>query len=99
MSADAVPEKGPEEAYDGPAELVCADTTVAVSASLRSVFQPIDGHLHWYGRLQPSPDVDALVRSGGEALLRTPTGEARARLSDVDPWGRYRVTGTGRPPF
>jgi hypothetical protein len=31
--------------------------------------------------------------------LRTPYGEAQARLSDVDPWGRYRVTGSGRPPF
>ena len=89
----------PEEAYDGPAELLCDGTAVPVSVTLRSVFQPIDGRLHWYGRLQPNPEVDALMRSGGEALLRTPTGEARGRLSDVDPWGRYRVAGTGRPPF
>ncbi len=99
MSADALRDEVPEEGYDGPAELVCADTTAAVTVALRSVFQPIDGRLHWYGRLQADPGVDALVRSGGQALLRTPTGEAQARLSDVDPWGRYRVTGTGRPPF
>lgn len=92
------PEPSPEE-YDGPAELVCDGTTVAVTVALRSVFQPIDGRLHWYGRVDADPRVDALVRSGGEAVLRTPHGEATARLSDVDPWGRYRATGTGRPPF
>ena len=95
MSTDAAP----DEAYDGPAELVCEGTTLPVTVTLRSVFQPIDGHLHWYGRIAASHDVDALVRPGTEALLRTPAGEAAARLSDVDPWGRYRVTGTGRPPF
>ena len=88
-----------DEAYDGPAELVCDGTTLPVTVTLRSVFQPIDGHLHWYGRIGASDEVNALVPSGGEAVLRTATGEAAARLSDVDPWGRYRVTGSGRPPY
>ncbi|WP_317891391.1 DUF4873 domain-containing protein [Saccharopolyspora pogona] len=32
-------------------------------------------------------------------MLRTRTGEAAGTLSNPDPWGRYRITGTGRPPF
>jgi hypothetical protein len=31
--------------------------------------------------------------------LRTPHGEVETALSDVDPWGRPRVEGTGPPPF
>jgi hypothetical protein len=89
----------PGEAYDGPAELVCDGRALPVTVALRSVFQPIDGRLHWYGRVQHSPAVDDLVSSGQRVALRTPSGEAPARLSDVDPWGRYRVTGTGRPPW
>ena len=29
----------------------------------------------------------------------TPQGEAVGELSDVYPWGRYRVAGTSTPPF
>jgi hypothetical protein len=88
-----------DEGYAGPAQLVGADRTVAVAVSLRGMFQPIDGLYHWYGRVDRHADVDALVRGGTTAVLRTPYGEAETRLSDVDPWGRYRVTGSGRPPF
>jgi hypothetical protein len=31
--------------------------------------------------------------------LRTTQGEAQTQLTDVDPWGRYRVGGFGPPPF
>jgi hypothetical protein len=87
------------EGYDGPATLVTADTSVEVEVALRGVFQPIDGLYHWYGRLDADGAVDALVESRAGVSLRTPHGEVAARLSDRDPWGRYRVAGTGRPPF
>jgi hypothetical protein len=32
-------------------------------------------------------------------VLRTAHGSAEGRLSDVDPWGRFRIAGVGRPPF
>ena len=91
------------EGYDGPADLVTDATTVGVVVRLRGAFQPIDGRYHWHGRVASRDDVDALVQelvdSPAPVRLRTPHGEAPARLTDRDPWGRYRVTGTSRPPF
>ena len=90
------------EGYDGPARLVTEDHQVEVAVTLRGAFQPIDGRYHWYGRVSQQDDVDALVASGASAasvVLRTPHGDAAGRLSDRDPWGRYRIGGTGRPPF
>jgi hypothetical protein len=85
----------PEESYEGPARI--GDTVVDVR--LRGRFQPIDGRFHWWGRLAASADLDAQHRAGATVTLTTPHGSARGRLSDVDPWGRFRVSGTGRPPF
>ena len=87
------------EGYDGSAALVTDDATVTVDVRLRGAFQPIDGRYHWYGRVSAGPDVDAVVDSRNPVVIRTPHGEAAARLSDRDPWGRYRITGTSRPPF
>lgn len=91
------------EGYDGPAHLITDGTEVRVEVRLRGMFQPIDGRYHWYGRVGAGDDVDglveALVGARTRLSLRTPHGEAPARLADRDPWGRYRITGTGRPPF
>lgn len=89
----------PEEGYDGPAELLDGQRSVTVAVRLRGVFQPIDGRYHWYGRVARHAEVDDLVRSGATVTLRTSYGQAAGRLSDRDPWGRYRIAGTGRPPF
>jgi hypothetical protein len=88
-----------EERYDGPAELLGDGEPVPVEVTLRGLFQPIDGRYHWYGRVARHDEVDELVRSGASVTLRTSYGQATGRLSDRDPWGRYRVAGTGRPPF
>ncbi|GAA4075908.1 DUF4873 domain-containing protein [Nocardioides kongjuensis] len=96
----------PQEAYDGPAVLVVAGTAGTagrpvehpVSVTLRGAFQPLDGHFHWYGRIAVDAALDT-VRSGSAVTLRTAHGEADGKVADVDPWGRFRVSGTGRPPF
>jgi hypothetical protein len=89
-----------DEGYTGDAVLVDGDREVQVQAVLRGYFQPIDGRYHWYGRLDADQTVTDLVEGGRKELrLRTPVGEATATLSDPDPWQRYRVTGTSRPPF
>jgi hypothetical protein len=85
----------PEELYDGPAQI--ADTEVQVL--LRGHFEPIDGRFHWWGRIAANEALDSEHASGATVSLVTPHGEAAGRLSDVDPWGRFRIAGTGRPPF
>ena len=84
----------PGEEYEGPARI--DQTTVEVR--LRGHFQPIDGRFHWYGRVASDPALETHA-SGSTVTLVTPYGEAPGRLSDVDPWGRFRISATGRPPF
>lgn len=86
----------PEEAYDGPARLVGDENAWDVEVTLRGAFQPIDGRFHWYGRV--SGRVEG-IHSGQRLTVQTEHGSAEAKLSDEDPWGRFRVNGTGRPPF
>jgi hypothetical protein len=97
----------PAEEYTGKAWVSTAAKTdvgsttgdaIEVEVDLRGHFEPLDGRFHWYGRIAASEEL-AQVRSGEAVVLRTPHGTAEGRLSDVDPWGRFRVTGTGRPPF
>ena len=71
---------------------------VAVEVTLRGAFQPIDGRFHWYGRIAATDQLPAEL-SGWSVVLRTADGEAVGRLSDLDPWGRHRISGTGTPPF
>lgn len=88
----------PGEEYAGGATVLGPDGQLETELRLRGHFQPIDGRFHWWGRLPASPVADAWG-NGTTVRVRTPYGEARGRLTDVDPWGRFRVSGTGRPPF
>ncbi|MBP2320699.1 hypothetical protein JOF56_001084 [Kibdelosporangium banguiense] len=93
-------EEHDEEGYTGPATLLVHDTSLAVEVELRGYFQPIDGYYRWYGRVKANPELSTLL--GGKktpAQLTTPQGEAGGELSDPDPWDRYRIMGTSRPPF
>ena len=99
MTEEKVSDVAAVEGYDGPATLIAEGTSLEVDVHLRGQFQPIDGRYHWYGRVSAGETVDALVETRADVSLRTPHGEATTRLSDRDTWGRYRVTGVGRPPF
>ena len=82
-----------------PAEVLLPDTdAIPVEVTLAGAFQPIDGRLHWYGRIAATEHLPEEL-SGTQVVLRTPYGEAVGRLSDLDPWGRHRISGTGKPPF
>lgn len=83
------------ESYEGAARI----GAVEVSVQLRGHFEPIDGLFHWYGRIAQHDDLDAAHSSGSTVELQTPHGSASGRISDLDPWGRFRIAGTGRPPF
>ncbi len=91
-------DNNPAAEYTGPATLELDGATHDVEVTLRGAFQPIDGQFHWWGRVATNPALDG-IRSGTAGLVRTPHGSARTKLSDRDPWGRFRLTGTGRPPF
>lgn len=85
----------PGELYAGLAEIRVAEATVEVEVDLRGGFQPIDGRFHWYGRV----GYQEPLTSGDRVAIRTAYGAAEGRLSDLDPWGRLRIAGTGPPPF
>ena len=89
-----------DDGYDGPAEIISGTTSLSVSVRLAGHFDAISGSCSWYGRVAADPAVAALVDGGARTItLRTPQGEAETPLTDVDPWGRYRVEGFGAPPF
>ncbi len=93
-------EHEPGEAYAGPASLaVDDDTAIEVEVQLRGHVDPNDGRFHWYGRIAPDETLAATHRSGTTLALRTPYGMAAGKIADVDPWGRFRITGLGTPPF
>jgi len=87
-----------EDGYTGSATLTLDGTSLTVEVVLRGNFEPVDGRYHWYGRIQPHPSLSVGPRKP-DAVLTTPFGEAVGVLSDPDTWGRYRITGTSRPPF
>lgn len=85
--------------YDGPADILAKDSRIGVHVTLRGHFEPIDGRFHWYGRIAQDDGLAKACSSGATVTLETAHGAATGRLSDVDPWGRFRIAGTGRPPF
>ncbi|WP_068277492.1 DUF4873 domain-containing protein [Aldersonia kunmingensis] len=92
---------GPSEAdFEGPAFVLLDDAEVPVTIALHGMVQPIDGVFRWYGRIQPSAELDAAIGTGNRpGRLRTSFGSADAVFGDRDFWDRYRVTGNSRPPF
>ncbi len=82
-----------------PAEVLLPDAEpILVQVTFGGAFQPIDGRFHWYGRIAATERLPAEL-SGATVVLRTAYGEAVGRLSDTDPWGRHRISGTGAPPY
>jgi hypothetical protein len=89
-----------EDDYAGPATVEVAGRELAVWARMVAVFEPTDGQTHWSGRLNSDHTLHELLDgSSTEITLRTTDGRATGKIGDPDPWGRYRVTGTGHPPF
>jgi hypothetical protein len=89
-----------EDGYKGEATLRIGNVSLTVTVTVKGNFEPVDGRYHWYGRIQPNADLTARLGSRKEtATLVTPLGEADGVLTDPDTWGRYRITGTSKPPF
>jgi hypothetical protein len=90
-----------DDQYRGPATLRVDDADVAVQIRASAHFEPIEGRFRWAGRTNPDDLLRARVGGGlREALLTIPgRSGTRVRLSEPDPWGGVRLSGTGRPPW
>jgi hypothetical protein len=91
-----------DDGYSGPATLTVDGRDVPVQAILDARHEPHDGRVHWFGRVSGGGDTDlaaVLASPAAQVELSTATGRAQARIGEVDPWGRYRVTGVGPPPY
>lgn len=104
VAGRAAAASGPDEfdgdGYRGEVELGDGARSVRVGAELRGVLEPISGAYRWYGRLAADAAVTELATARARNLtLTTPYGSVTTTLTDVDPWGRYRVGGAGTPPF
>ena len=94
-----------DEGYRGPATLSVDGRDLPVQLTLAARHEPQDGRLHWFGRAAFDAAADpelhrALIAPTSRIELRVgDEHRAAARIGDVDPWGRYRVTGLGTPPF
>ncbi|MGF7121479.1 DUF4873 domain-containing protein [Rhodococcus sp. BE178] len=90
-----------EEDYRGPAVLEGAGLRLAVEVHLTGHLDPLDGHYHWYGQVAGDDRIADLKRpDAGVPTLRIGDGPlVDAILAERDPWGHFRITGVGAPPF
>ena len=91
----------PAEEYRGPATLWVNETDLPVQVRLSARFEPVEGRMRWAGRTAPDDGLRERVGGGlREAVLTVPgRAPARVRLSEPDPWGGVRLSGTGTPPW
>lgn len=89
-----------DEGYRGPATLVVDGEEIRVEVLLDARHEPYDGRLHWSGRVRAHQRLTELLGTrGADAEIRTPGHTAVGTLSEPDVWDRFRIAGTGRPPF
>ena len=90
-----------DDQYRGPAVVRVGDDRHRVQIRLSARFEPVEGRFRWAGRASPDEQLRERVGAGlREAELTIagsrPTG---VRLSEPDPWGGVRLSGTGTPPW
>lgn len=91
----------PAEEYRGPATLRVGDEDVAVSIRVSAHFEPVEGRFRWAGRTTPDDGLRARVSDGwreGHLTIGT-SPRTPVTLSEPDPWGGIRLSGSGTPPW
>jgi hypothetical protein len=89
-----------DEEYDGPARLAVDGREIGVHARLSGHFEPIAGEYQWAGRLHPSDEVRETLRPNLDVVMTIGDDKsAAATVREQDPWGGFRISGSGRPPF
>ncbi|WP_181762831.1 DUF4873 domain-containing protein [Rhodococcus spelaei] len=96
----AADELEPDTLYSGAATLSRGEVALAVTVHLNGHFEPLDGKYHWHGRIV-GDGVETLKLPDRHPLLLTLVGgpATPATLAEQDPWGNYRIAGTGTPPY
>ena len=79
-----------EDGFTCPATLTVGGREVAVEVILDARHEPVDGRMHWFGRVcldERDAREEALVTAltAGPVQLRTESGQAEGKLGDVDP--------------
>ncbi|MDP9793312.1 hypothetical protein J2S43_001824 [Catenuloplanes nepalensis] len=90
-----------DEEYRGPAVVHADGTPYPVEVRMSARFEPVEGRVRWAGRTAPHAELRARV-GGGLSEGRLGIGGSApvpVRLSEPDPWGGVRLTGTGTPPW
>jgi Domain of unknown function (DUF4873) len=86
--------------YAGPATVLVDEQEVPVRVRLIAVNEPVDGRIHWSGRVEADQTLHEVLGGSTSAIeLVTASGRAPGKVGEPDLWGRYRVTGVGPPPF
>ncbi|MFC4070949.1 DUF4873 domain-containing protein [Actinoplanes subglobosus] len=90
-----------DDEYRGPATLRIDDVAVPVEIRMSARFEPIEGRFRWAGRTGPHDMLRERVGAGlRKATIIVPgSPETVVKLSDPDPWGGIRLSGTGTPPW
>ena len=89
-----------DEEYDGPARLAVDGREIDVHARLSGHFEPIAGTYQWAGRLRPTDEVRETLRPNLDVVMTIGDEKsAAATVREQDPWGGFRISGSGRPPF
>ncbi|MEU8240780.1 DUF4873 domain-containing protein [Actinoplanes missouriensis] len=89
-----------DEEYRGPATLRLDDGTITVDVRMSARFEPIEGRFRWAGRTNPDDVLRDRVGSGlRTAVIVVDRRETPVKLSEPDPWGGVRISGTGTPPW
>lgn len=90
-----------EAEYHGAGTLLADGQEVPVEVHLSGHVEPTEGTYRWAGRIERSTAVSELA-AGRPRTVTLRTGDAFAAdgsLGEQDPWGGFRISGKGAPPF
>ena len=94
-----IAEREPDAEYSGRAVLSAGTQIAPVQVHLNGHFEPLDGNYHWYGRVVG--DVRDFKKPNGSPLFLSIDGgpQTPTSIAEEDPWGNFRITGIGAPPY
>ena len=89
-----------EGIYDGSVVIRHEEDEITARIRVQGYLDPLDGRFHWAG-IAFGDQVRALkdAKASSVEVLADGGEPARARLTEITPWGTVRITGTGTPPY